>query len=657
MKKFISAVICILMIVQTAAFAEINVPMSEALAAVKQKSDIGSALTEFESRTDKYSDDNAKYVFKWSDKENAKGITISCDEKGRISYYSEWDNETDADRKLSGYSKTDAQAYAENLVKKLLPETFSDNDVLVCDTENIEAYLGNRGTNYNFVFNRQIGGICVNENYVRVNVRAVPGKMTANLRSNYDYDARFDLPTEVINDPDAAYKNAYPITLHYEDAENETKLLYSIEKDGKGYISAADGSVVKEKEPDVYAAGDKANTEASMAADSSAGGFSKQEIAELEATAGLKTEKETENILRGFSELKMTGKMVLQSSDIGKENGKYIMNLSFYDNDSRYMYVTADAVDGTIYSIGNYDYGDKEKTELTKEQEFDAKENIKKFFAKVSEKRDEFSEKSTNIYSHSVGIRFVRCVNGVEYDDNYAYISYDTENGMINSYSINYTDARFDDPEKAVGTDSAYESLLCECPVMQEYVLTDSDKYELCYRLKMPYTDIDALTGKAVMEKALEYSDIGGHWCASAVNALAELGIRLDGSEFKPDEKVTKGDLLRFFADGIDGDGQSFGTSDYMKKKGFITDASEESEQAKRSDAFVYMIKLAGYEKLAELDIYKVNFADSENMENIGYAAILSGMGVICGDGGYLRPNDGITRAEAAVMLYNYLMK
>ena len=43
--------------------------------------------------------------------------------------------------------------------------------------------------------------------------------------------------------------------------------------------------------------------------------------------------------------------------------------------------------------------------------------------------------------------------------------------------------------------------------------------------------------------------------------------------------------------------------------------------------------------------------------EKTGYAAILTGMNIICGNGGNLRPKDNITRAEAAVMLYNYMTK
>ena len=67
---------------------------------------------------------------------------------------------------------------------------------------------------------------------------------------------------------------------------------------------------------------------------------------------------------------------------------------------------------------------------------------------------------------------------------------------------------------------------------------------------------------------------------------------------------------------------------------------------------------MSGLEEVANLQgIFKVEYADRDEVsdELLGYAAILSGMKVISGDGGYLRPNDNITRAEAETVLYNYM--
>ena len=93
---------------------------------------------------------------------------------------------------------------------------------------------------------------------------------------------------------------------------------------------------------------------------------------------------------------------------------------------------------------------------------------------------------------------------------------------------------------------------------------------------------------------------------------------------------------------------------------GILTEAEKNPEgQVRREDAFVYMVRLDGLDKVAKLqDIFKVEYADGNLISKgkIGYPAILTGMKVICGSGGKVRPQDEITRAEAAVMVYNYMI-
>ena len=66
------------------------------------------------------------------------------------------------------------------------------------------------------------------------------------------------------------------------------------------------------------------------------------------------------------------------------------------------------------------------------------------------------------------------------------------------------------------------------------------------------------------------------------------------------------------------------------------------------------MIDALGVGEYAAYDIYKQPFADVS--ENTGYIAILAAMGVVQGDeNGNFNPDNDITRAEAAIMVYNYL--
>ena len=84
-----------------------------------------------------------------------------------------------------------------------------------------------------------------------------------------------------------------------------------------------------------------------------------------------------------------------------------------------------------------------------------------------------------------------------------------------------------------------------------------------------------------------------------------------------------------------------------------------DSANIKREDAFYYMIKFMDYEKIAQMDIFRSDFADSTNLSKnrLGATALLTGFGVVNGDDGKLRPIDNITPAETVALIYNYLTK
>ena len=165
--------------------------------------------------------------------------------------------------------------------------------------------------------------------------------------------------------------------------------------------------------------------------------------------------------------------------------------------------------------------------------------------------------------------------------------------------------------------------------------------------------------------ESFKYSDIKGHWAESAINKLAEVQIGFEGKNFTPDEAVKQSDLLKLFAAGTRHKSYlDFDTEELYKilmdEEVILENEKNPDGTVKREDAFVFMIRLQGLEKVAKLnEIFKVTYADQELLtkEKTGYAAILTGLDIICGNGGKLRPKDNITRAEAAVMLYNYMTK
>ena len=83
--------------------------------------------------------------------------------------------------------------------------------------------------------------------------------------------------------------------------------------------------------------------------------------------------------------------------------------------------------------------------------------------------------------------------------------------------------------------------------------------------------------------------------------------------------------------------------------------------EATRADGIKYIIRALGYRKPAELNgIYKCDFSDSEEIPDdvLGYAALAKGFGIVNGDeNGRFNAENPLTRADAAIMIYNYLSR
>ena len=689
MKKLLSAILCMAMLSSLPVSAAAD-PMSDALAAVKTRVTVPADLTEFDSNTTKDGDETS-YSFSWRTEDGGKSLHVYCDEFGRINNYSYWDRESykdNEDNRLTPYTSEDALKFAEEFLKKALPDAYGETSELVWDKSGSEGYFSGDGINYNFTFDRLYEGTKVDGNYVSVNVTATQDGMSVrNMYSDYNYDTEFIVPQTTIENPEEAYKKAYPISLLYETdyektGENktkETRLVYSI---NGGYISAETGEIKELMEydgPIEFANKQELADAASGAADKGAPRFTEQEQKELDSVKGLKTVQEIEKNLRGISVLKMTSGMKLTHSYIYKvDDDDYIMNLNFNDDKDRWASITVDAKTGKIKSVNNYNYGtyypnnNKEEYTVTEEQKDAAREKANEFFAMLEpEISKEYEIADENTYSSTVRFDYSRMANGIKYSEDYADISYDVKENMLTGYDSCYSDANFPDPENVIDANKAYDEILKIAPLEKVYILTDSKQYELCYIPKNAYASVDAFTGKTTEPEEQvqpgKYTDINGdEWYAEAEKRLSDIGIRLSGTEFRANDNITKSDILRIFSAGLKGrnylyfDDSAIVSS--MAKIGIIPPIEkpeEDNSPVTREDACVYMIRLAGFERVAKLsDIYSVSFADGDSIspEKIGYAAILSGMGVVAGSNGTLRPKDYITRAEAVQMLYKYLL-
>ena len=646
--------------------------LEDALISVKQKVNVPLEFTDFESRTEE-SERGIRYNFSWSNKDGDT-IAISCDGQAHIhdyEYYSQKLYKNDGGMIL--FKRKKAQEFAVEFLKQIFPEGFiNENDTLVYNDEKSSSYKSSYGTRFNLVFDRKKDNIKVKDNLASVYVLANSEGMTITFVTvNFDLVKPFGENKEVAENIKDAYVRAYPMELVYESeynyrsAENNTKLIYRFADNNYGYIMASDGSKVEiDKETELNYAGGLKEEAADSAISTNRSELTEEEINEIEKNKNLISPNKAEQILKSVAEFKINSNFSLKSSSVYKNNECYMIN-TVLENEGQYIYATLDASTGQILSfngISNYE----DTKEITERDTESAKKAIEGFLGKYA--TSEFKESeflTTSLHRANVTFDFVRIVNGIKYINNGISLTYDTKNNKIVRYALNFDkNKEFENVDKAVDIQIVYDNVL-DFNFIPVYAPING-KYELCYTVDgNGIIKVDALTGKLVLDsiEKFEYTDIENHWCNDAVILLSEYGIGINSNEFEPEKQMTQEELLRFIANALYSRSYSDTELDMMYDdlilQGIIKeDEKNPTSKVMREEAFKYFTRVAGYGRIGEISgIYKVNFKDSENISKdyIGYAAILSGLNVISGHNGNLRPTDYITRAETAVMTYNYL--
>lgn len=710
MKKLFSTLIIITMLASGAAqAASVTAPaqtestisvtdtktMEKALLNAKSRIDIPDGLTEFSAEAVDLSmyqsctPQQTGYRFKWSEKEDGLSFYIYTDTEGRVlNCYSTSPRPGGDTTTLTSVPKEEAASLSEALIKKAIPEAYANpSDCLVFDSIRYSEY---DNLNFNISFKRMKDGSEVLYNQVSLDANYADGTLTINrLNIGYDYEAEFEAAGEEIDNPAESYRKVFPEEMAYrksvtylprkgEEHIEKVELIYHMT--GTGYISAYSGEEITPLSEVMPYLMDSLESSKNYASGSADLGLTPEEMKELETIKGLFSEEDAKKYLRSIPQLKLTDDMKTTGSSLtteGGENRKYILSLNMSNEDEKTkhrVYSSFDAQRKRLTYLNNIIYSADTGTEDNKplsESEIKKGNAVIDSFLNtvIGDKLSEFSEnEQTDEERYSLNRSFRRMVNGIPYLNNAISVSYSPKHDLISSYNISYDDdEQFPSAENALGADEAYAKLLELSPLTKLYIPTE-DGYKLAYTIsEMP--EIDALTGENLNKAAdyeagkTAYDDISGHWCESIITELCDNGIALSGEHFRPDEAITQEDLLRLFLAGQQGrymlnqDTESL-YSYCIGSKLIAEEDRKDAAPVTREQAFIIMVRAAGFDRVAQLsDIYKVSYADGDKLSDgcIGYAAILSGMGVITGDGSELRPQDNITRAEAAAMLYRYL--
>lgn len=636
--------------------------MQEVLLSVKQRVDIPEEYTEFESSTT-HSDYNTQYHFEWHTEDYEKSMYVSCYDDGMITSYGSYDGYREREPHISKMSADEAKQIAEDFVQTINPNY--PYEVVVQDNDNASIY----NTHRYFAIGIYANGVYIENESGSVTVDTEKGSVTDfNIWYEPDTKEYFTDLEQFIPAGDAkqAYIAAFPMELvyrsYYDDDNKE--IFYPVYTTTDGYNEYINGVTGEKEAVDFYRNAMRAYETADMGEEemstASKANLTPQELEEIEKINNLIPKETIEKQLRANKVLNLPQKTQTENIYLTKnwrgDTYRYYVTMSVGDD---FINADIDALTGEIYSYYR-SYPDAENRES---------KNDAALKALAGDKASEFMYNVERNY-------YERYINGIKVEGNNAYLGF--ADGVLTEYNISYSNAEFPSIDAIMSAEDAAWALLEQTDYKAVCVAGYNGDGEAClypvYSLNA--LSINPFTGKAVdwqnneltgVENApLTYSDISGHYAEKYITALAEYGIGFEGGLFKPDEKITQLDLLTLlnaiYGGGdvivfLDSKVQAENTYTHSLSHNIIAeDERDDNSVITRETASIYLIRAIGAEEYASYnDIYVTPFDDVT--ENKGYIALLSAMGVVNGDGGHFNPKREITRAEAAVMLYNYLTR
>jgi len=698
--------------------------LKEALTAVKKAINIDEKIyTQFNYNYypgDDFNLDN--WYFNWN--ANNKYISVTLAGKDIIVSYSkeEYDEKYyNKNVKLAEISKADAKNKADAFLKKMLGDDFNayrlyyNNLYYPSDRYNLAYVLTKNGYDYT---NYQLS----------IDVNKITGEIVSFYRNGYPYiknnetNIKYQDASKVISQETAlkSYLDKVGLDLIYTSSydwqtkELTVKPVYRLKNNYNEYISAVSGELITVNYSHGYTPLVNPSPEVAEAADSvgygdGGGGvmFSEAELAGMKnAKDYITSDKAIEIIIKAFDiEIDVSNfqKHSYLYSDY-MDNDKYIWNISLYRQTDRIYesyYANIDAKTGTvIYYSGysypvyyDYDYGkDKDSAGLTPIYNYDiAKkmvlEKVKELCPVDFDSNFELTDFNKSVDESEKGsfidgyyyFYFTRKVNGIFFESNNIYASFDNYTGKITSYGFNwYENAEFPALDNIIPPETALKNIAGYCGYNIYYTsdgLTDDGKMNaiLIYSFDN-YIMADPFTGKCLdwnlqeaekPEPLPDYKDLNGHWSEKIVKTLTDNGIYVWGGEkFEPGKEITRGEFIKYLRFFIYNSytftqmDSSIFVNPYIFKYDLGLDKDLDKIITKQEAAKI-ICEIAGYGELGKhLEIFRYPFNDNKvDDEYKGYVAIIKAFGLILGDDkGNYNGTENLKRSEAASIIYNIVM-
>lgn len=700
-KKAIGAILSISLMLcsfSMPVFAADSSGLEEAILSVKSRIEIPEELTEFDSNI-RTADGGDYYDLVWNDKDYNYHISVTINDKGDICEYYTSGGEYDDTVRFAVYSGEELKDKAIKWLEKINPKW-----VLELDKGSCEDTAGNIYSDRAYIsFDRIKNGIKFLNNSVSITLSNRTGEIKS-MYSNWSYEEDFPDVSEAMDMTFAGdeFFKLSPIELIYQENGDTANLVYS-PKNSYVRINARKGGEITD-EYEVYNGNLKAAAVAEETADASGGGsanrLTESELANIEEIEALISEGELIDLAKG---LKNTGLDTAEYDSCqymrgygyyprGEEGEKieYFAQLTFKFNagtENQYRaIVNFNAETGELVSYNAYNYrryndkdGDKPKIKID-----DALKTAEQFIGEYSEKQaNKIKLEKMPDESQGYSFSFIRYENDIPYYHNNISVDVNSDTGYVEGFYKNWSEnVTFENPDGVMTKDEAEEKFRqnvgFELSYVYDYKPSESGEspvkaVELCYTL--PRTRghiINAKTGELVdvyAEQELTLpNDISGHYAEEEILALIKAGvieIEAETPVYRPDDVITKGELgylvsrltHRYYSyEPAQAENRMRSLNILLPDEIFSAD-----EEAVREDGPMYILRAMGYREVAELfDIYKCDFEDSHSIPNekVGYVSIAKGMKIIKGDEkNCFNAGASLTRADAAIMIYNYLSR
>ncbi|MGE5613307.1 MAG: YcdB/YcdC domain-containing protein [Bacillota bacterium] len=655
------------------------------------------------------------YRLSWNSRDpvDATQIYVSIDENGMIIEYGKYSlDDYRTEKKLTKLSRQEARDKAEAYIELIAPGLLKEL------REEDNYYQGNiMDSSYYFNYYRVVDGIPFYNDRVYLNINRDTGALRNYSRQWSDIKS-FPPPDAVlsIKEAEQAYAANLGMRLVYKYTKKDNALnaylayvpVYEnsrygvdaftgerrkISGDNYGFYATADAAAGMQKQAILMAAGE--------------GGvqLSPEELEAVREAAKLISREDAEKIARRAEYLEISENHKLQTyslNTVWPEENKYVWSLYFRKQSEEmttndYVYVTIDAKTGEI--TGFFRIAPEPASAAPKKSvaavkaEVDAflRKYYPKYFSQLEYDKIASEDNITGTTpERQYNLVYTRLVNGIPFPGNGINIYYDNINGMIANFSLNWYDIGFPE-DQVIGTGAACQKLFENVGLELQYKFDYQEAVRNIYPPEVPENAkamlvyvlksgkpliIGANSGKLLNDDGTEYkepvrvsyTDIKGNAAEKQITALAENGIHLGGTEFKPNELITQLDFLVLLSKTMNyyepiiverTEEDINRLYAYMMREGVIKEGERAPDNnVTREEAVKYMIRALKFDRVADIKgIFNISFKDKSSISPglEGYAVIAAGLGIVEGGSVDFRPKDKITRGESAVMIYNYL--